>query len=323
MSEIKKYYKVLDKNNKAQNGGKFDYTEYIKSKKPLPRIENPIICESGYHITEYWNMWLDDKTNKIYEVEPIDIIEESVIGVQDKVVCKSFKFIKQFKPKYNNKLNIGNWNTGDKNTGNWNTGNSNTGNRNIGNRNIGNWNTGYKNTGNSNTGNWNTGYRNTGNWNIGNWNTGYRNTGNWNIGNWNTGYKNTGNWNTGDKNTGNSNTGNSNTGNRNTGDWNTGYKNTGDWNTGYKNTGSFNTKRPKYTQLFNKNILFSEYDKISFPAYFYFVVGTDYKKSWKKSFNGAKKEDIQKTVKLPNFNYKVFEEITGISKKMINERLKE
>ena len=36
----------------------------------------------------------------------------------------------------------------------------------------------------------------------------------------------------------------------------------------------------------------------------------------------ANKEDVAKTLKLPNFNYKLFEEITGITKKMITDKLK-
>ena len=48
----------------------------------------------------------------------------------------------------------------------------------------------------------------------------------------------------------------------------------------------------------------------------------NYKESWQKSFNNANKKDVAKTLKLPNFNYKIFEEISGISKKMIDNKLK-
>ena len=254
---MNKYYKVLDKNNCAKDGGSFDYTEYINSGKEVPRIEDISLCNKGYHLTQYWNFWVTAEDNLIYEVEPIDVLKNDEVGVEEKIVCKSFKFIKQYKPIYDNNLN-----------------------------------TGYYNTGYYNTGNRNTGYYNTGNCNTGICNTGYRNTG---I---------------------------CNTGYRNTGDYNTGDYNTGDYNTGNLNTGSFNTKKPKYTQLFNKNILFSEYKKIEFPKYFYFELKEDYKKSWIESFNNASKEEVEDTIKLPNFSYKIFEEITGISKKMIQERLK-
>ena len=46
-----------------------------------------------------------------------------------------------------------------------------------------------------------------------------------------------------------------------------------------------------------------------------------YKEAWIKSFNDASKEDVAKTLKLPNFNYKIFEEVSGITKKMIQEKL--
>jgi len=44
----------------------------------------------------------------------------------------------------------------------------------------------------------------------------------------------------------------------------------------------------------------------------------DYKEAWKQSFEKATKTDVAKTLKLPNFNYKIFEEITGITKKMFS-----
>ena len=294
---MNKYYKVLDKNNCAKDGGSFDYTEYINSGKEVPRIEDISLCNKGYHLTQYWNFCVIAEDNLIYEVEAIDVLKNDEVGVEEKIVCKSFKFIKQYKPIYDNNLNTGYYNTGYYNTGNRNTG--------------------YYNTGNCNTGICNTGYCNTGICNTGYRNTGDYNTGNHNTGNYNTGYYNTGYRNTGDYNTGNCNTGICNTGYRNTGICNTGY-----YNTGNLNTGSFNTKKPKYTQLFNKNILFSEYKKIEFPKYFYFELKEDYKKSWIESFNNASKEEVEDTIKLPNFSYKIFEEITGISKKMIQERLK-
>jgi hypothetical protein len=176
-------------------------------------------------------------------------------------------------------------------------------------------NTGDYNTGNSNTGNWNTGNRNIGNRNAGDSNTGYRNTGDSN-----TGYRNTGNWNTGYRNTGYRNTGNSNTGNWNTGNWNT-----GNWNTGNWNTGSFNTKKPDYYELFNKKIEKNIYESINFPSYFYFVLDSNlsYQENWIESFKKSSNEEIKRTINLPNFDYKIFEKITGITKKMIDDRLED
>jgi len=297
------WYKVLDKYAKAKDGGSFDYTEYLPNGKLagqlVPAIPKDKLkeCSWGYHVTKYWNMFLSDSSNIILEVEPVDLIENDIAGVNEKAVCGSFKIIKQHTFTFDT-----NSNTGDNNTGNWNTGYSNTGYRNTGNRNTGYSNTGYSNTGYSNTGDNNTGYSNTGDWN-----TGYRNTGNRNTGYSNTGYSNTGDNNTGDNNTGYSNTGDSNTGN---------------WNTANKHVGSFNTVAPKECYLFNKKISMKVYNGIQFPSYFYFELKTDYKKSWQDSFNATTKKQVEQTIKLPNFSYKVFEEITGITKKMIEVKLK-
>ena len=157
----------------------------------------------------------------------------------------------------------------------------------------------------------NTGNGNTGDWNTGNCNTGDRNTGYGNTGDRNTGYRNTGY-----RNTGNRNTGNNNTGNRNTGDWNT-----GNWNIGSYHAGAFNTKVVEKVYLFDKEILKTDYDKIVFPQYFYFNLEKSYKTSWKKSFLTASQSEVKATIELPNFNYKVFQSVTGISKKMIEARL--
>ena len=156
--------------------------------------------------------------------------------------------------------------------------------------------------------------------NTGNCNTGNRNTGDWNTGDRNTGDRNTGDWNTGDRNTGYMNTGDLNTGN-----WNTGDRNTGNWNTGDRNTGFFNTTKPKI-RIFNKETNMKCKD-IEFPDFFYFneIFENDKNlhKTWKKAFKTASNKDIQLLIRLPNFNYKIFEEITGISKKMIDKRRKE
>ena len=146
--------------------------------------------------------------------------------------------------------------------------------------------------------NHNTGNRNTGNWNTGDQNTGYRNTGNWN----------TGHWNTGDQNTGNLNTGNQNTGN---------------WNTANRHCGSFNTIDPETVLLFNKSISLKEYSAINWPNWFYFNIEPNdptLQKSWQKAFKNASKKEIKKTIELPNFDYIVFEKITGITKKEIQEK---
>jgi hypothetical protein len=285
------YYKVLNKDNQAQDGGNFDYTDYVpggsKEGEWTPIIDNTKECERGYHVTRYWNMWIKTAEDNVYEVEVDGLVETNESGVVTKAVGCSIRFVKKCSFVFDTKSN-----TGDRNTGNSNTGDNNTGDNNTGDNN-----TGYRNTGNSNTGNSNTGDRNTGN-------------------------SNTGNSNTGNRNTGDNNTGDNNTGYRNTGNRNTGYRNTGNWNTGDRNTGAFNTTTPKSTMLFNKKILWERYEKIIFPKYFYFVIEKEYKKSWGKAFDNATKEEIEQTIKLPNFSYRVFAKVTGITKKMITKRLK-
>ena len=249
-------------------------------------------------------------------------------------------------------FNTGDWNTGDKNTGDKNTGNWNTGDKNTGDKNTGNWNTGDKNTGDGNTGNKNTGNENTGYKNTGSRNTGYGNTGDWNTGDGNTGNKNTGYWNTGNKNTGNENTGYKNTGSRNTGngntgDWNTGDKNTGNKNTGYGNTcdgsnGVFCTEPDMNIRIFNRpsgmsllDFYRSRYYEALCSVPFMLTEWVPYteeekkadpekemiggylkeytmKEAWANWWGEMSEEDKKIVQDIPNFDAKIFKEITGI-----------
>ena len=185
--------------------------------------------------------------------------------------------------------------------------------------NYGSYNSGYRNSGNSNSGNCNSGSYNSGSLNSGNCNTGSRNTGHYNSGGWNSGNWNTGNW--------------------NSGDWNTGC-----WNAGDRNSGFFNTLEQKDFFCFNKP---TEKHNIWFPNFLYFdvikwvsvemmtdkeknehpeykVIGGylkryNYQEAFRKSFLAAKEEkdwpdELAKLKAIPNFDYKIFEEISGISK---------
>ena len=169
--------------------------------------------------------------------------------------------------------------------------------------------------------------------NIGTGNTGNRNTGDWNTGGWNTGNRNTGNRNTGDWNTGGWNTGNRNTGNCNTGDWNA-----GDWNTGF-----FSTVTPK-ADLFEKPTDLTHEQVLDLPGMQ--VLNHAYKNNWwifsEDMTDEEKKQhpehettggylktvpfktacrmmwdkldaaDRQKVLDLPNFDARIFKEVTGI-----------
>jgi hypothetical protein len=184
-------------------------------------------------------------------------------------------------------------------------------------------------------------------------NSGYSNSGNCNSGDRNSGYRNSGYSNSGYSNSGYSNSGNCNSGNCNSGDRNSGYRNSGNWNSGNwnsgdRNSGYLNTTEPKL-RIFNKETNVQR-DNLVIPKYFYFDLNVwvpvssmtdeekknigwykttdgylkkiEYKDAWKLSFEKASKEDVARTLKLPNFKYKLFEEITGITKKMITDKLR-
>ena len=179
--------------------------------------------------------------------------------------------------------------------------------------------------------------------NIGEDNTGKGNTGNCNAGNYNTGNYNTGYRNTGDCNTGDCNTGYYNTGNRNTGNYNTGSYNTGNYNSCDYSTGFFNSvEQPIY--FFNKEVKLTqdeisdlkgldiashlklsewvytddmtEEEKQQHPEYETtggYLKTYTYKQAWANFWKKLNKEEKQAIKDLPNFDKKVFKEITGIT----------
>ena len=181
--------------------------------------------------------------------------------------------------------------------------------------------------------------RNSGNYNPGDCNPGNRNSGNYNPGDCNSG----------DCNSGNCNSGNYNPGNCNSGDYNPGDCNSGNYNSGDYNSGYCNSDSPK-VRMFNKKTNLTFTDPIDFPNYFWFNLTKfvdvkkmtakekkqyphynvttgflrtyDYKEAWKNSFKRATKKDVEKTLKLPNFSFKVFEEISGITKKDFEKKLR-
>ena len=328
------YYKVISEDNKSCNGGDFDWTPYLpKGTKPgkwTPKIKDTKECCKGYHVTRYWNMWYKEDC-RIFECEVKGCTTNTNPGVIEKEVCSSIRLVKEIFPVFDKNrnagycntgyLNAGYFNTGDYNTGDrnagdrnagyCNTGDRNTGSCNTGNRNTGNRNAGYCNTGYLNAGDWNTGDRNTGDRNTGDRNAGYRNTGDRNTGNCNTGDYNTGDYNTGDRNAGDYNTGDRNTGGCNTGNRNTGYRNAGDWNKSNRNTGFFNTIDPDI-QVFNKPCRQKDWENADKPGFIYFDLNGTYEESWRKAYDSASDEEKLLLVKLPNFNAKVFQEISGI-----------
>jgi hypothetical protein len=167
-------------------------------------------------------------------------------------------------------------------------------------------NTGSGNTGICNTGNHNTGYHNTGNHNTGYHNTGDHNTGYQNTGHCNTGYQNTGHWNTGNSNAGDLNVGNFNSGNR--------------------NTGMFNTDEP-FMRCFNKltSIKYSDYIKVNGCAPIQPIIISKkmepipYKDAWKTAWKEATPNGRKWFTDLPNFDPKIFKQITGITVRIKND----
>ena len=215
--------------------------------------------------------------------------------------------------------NSGSWNSGNRNSGDWNSGNRNSGNRNSGDCNSGDCNSGDWNSGSCNSGNCNSGDYNSGKWNSGNRNSGDCNSGSWNSGSWNSGSWNSGNWNSGDCNSGN---------------WNSGSWNSGNWNSGF-----FNTDSP-LVRIFNKETNVPR-DDIDFPSFLSFgttvwtsydtatdeekkehkidietcggfVKEISYKEAFRIAWDKANKEEHKKLLKLPNWNNKIFMEISGI-----------
>ena len=196
-------------------------------------------------------------------------------------------------------------------------------------------NSGNRNSGNHNSGDYNSGNRNSGYCNSGNHNSGDYNSGNRNSGHCNSGHRNSGHYNSGDYNSGNRNSGHCNSGHCNSGDYNS-----GDYNSGNYNSGWFNTNEPKM-RFFNKesDFTYSEmYGKLPHSMEFYltkwisetnmtesekkenpnfyategYLKEFTYKEAWENFWRDTDEENKQKFLNLPNFDAKIFEEITGI-----------
>ena len=145
--------------------------------------------------------------------------------------------------------------------------------------------------------------------------------------------------NSGSCNSGDCNSGSCNSGDCNSGSWNSGSCNSGSWNSGSCNSGFFNSDEPNI-RMFNKDTNLKRGD-INIPSWCYFSLTVwvshdtateeekekhkreietcggylktlDYKEAWKLAWSKASKEEHKQLLKLPNWNNKVFIEITGI-----------
>ncbi len=154
---------------------------------------------------------------------------------------------------------------------------------------------------------------------------------------------NTGEENSGEYNSGNRNSGDYNSGNYNSGNYNSGNRNSGNYNSGNRNSGMFNTNEPKM-RIFNKecDLAYTEfrskfgYKDIALPVCSWIEVENmtedekknvegwsemggylktlEYKEAWKKAWSEASKEVKDWYQSLPNFDWSIFTEITGIEK---------
>ena len=268
------------------------------------------MCGSGFHFcqnaSDCFNYYSFDSRNKVAEVEAIGLVKTQ----GNKSVTDTIKIVREI--EWQELLTI--VNEGNNCTGFCNSGHYNTGNHNSGHCNSNDWNSGHYNTGNYNSGNRNTGSFNTGRYNSGDWNSGSYNSGDWNSGSCNSGYCNSGNY------------------------------NSGDWNSTNYSTGFFNTEhQPIY--MFNKptnmsrndiynlegmqvlrynfqssNWIYSEKmsaeEKAEHPEHRItggYLKTVDFKTACKMMWDKLDKEERQAVIELPNFDAKIFEDITGIN----------
>lgn len=272
-----KGYKVFNPNWTCSG---FQY-EVGKTYKHDGNIE---MCSAGFHfcqkISDCFNYYTFNINNKVAEVEAIGNVETN----GDKSVTDEIVILREL--TWYEVLDL---------------------------TNTGKYCMGYNNSGDYNKGKYNRGF-----YNIGSFNQGNGNTGNWNNGNYNNGYQNSGNFNQGD---------------HNTGDWNL-----TNWSTGFFNTVEHpvyifnkpsnitikdfnNLKAVKAMNLWYRNNVWisstdmSEKEKIDHPEYK--IIGgyckaIDFKTACSRMWDEMTEETKASVKDIPNFDAKIFEEITGI-----------
>ena len=199
-------------------------------------------------------------------------------------------------------------------------------------------NTGKGNTGKGNSGDYNSGDNNSGHCNSGDGNAGNYNSRSGNSGDYNSGYCNSGHFNDGDFNSGDFNSGSYNSGHFNSGDYNS-----GDWNECDFSSGCFNTEEQKI-YFFNqpsdwtyRDWVCSEARKIlsDMPKVLEYVQLSDMTDEERKKHPEAettggylremdntetvnewwkklKEENKEMIMSMPNFDRRIFKQITGI-----------
>jgi hypothetical protein len=344
-----KGYKCFNKDFTCNNF-KFKVGKTYKHDGPVELCKSGFhFCKEPNNVFNYYTFTSD---NHVCEIEAIGEVlgegDKSVCGTIK--IIRELSWDEVLKISNLGQNNFGHSNAGSYNAGHSNAGHSNAGSRNAGNDNAGHSNAGSRNAGNDNAGSYNAGSRNAGNDNAGSRNAGSRNAGNDNAGSYNAGNDNAGNDNAGSYNAGSRNAGNDNAGSYNAGNDNAGSYNAGSYNAGSRNAGSYNVgndnaglfnSNPGRLRLFNKETkvkwedpriqavirhspTFQEYvnfsnmtdlEKTNNP-YAKFAGGyfrqLEYKDAWIKFWGNAQESVKKAFLDLPNFDKKVFLEITGI-----------
>ena len=267
------------------------------------------MCGAGFHfcqkISDCFNYYDFNSNNKVAEVEAVGFVETK----NDKSVTNKITILREL--TWHEVLDL--VNTGKDCTG-------------------------YRNSGNCNPGSWNSGDNDSGSWNSGDLNSGNQNSGDHNSGDCNSGDHNSGNRNSGDRNSGNHNSGYRNSGDHNSGDWNS-----GDWNSTNFSVGFFNSvEQPLYAfnkplditrDDFNNNIgiramnwkfennwwiyreNMTDEEKKEHPEYSTtggYLKTVDFKTACGIMWDNLTDDEKEAVKQIPNFDAKVFEEITGI-----------
>lgn len=158
--------KGMDKNMRCQ-GFQFEVGEEYKidrDGRPLELCSDTVFhyCKSLSQVHNFYNC--HDKNNRYFEIEVLG--EEITDGVK----CGSdhIRIIREIVgDELKSMMGLVNENTGLFNSGYMNSGDTNSGDRNSGNWNSGYMNSGHWNSGHNNSGNWNSGHRNRGSMNCG------------------------------------------------------------------------------------------------------------------------------------------------------------
>ena len=285
-------YKATDKYGCCR-GFKFEVGKTYT--KDIPKEELECCTDKVFHFCRELSAIEKESNYKLSESRLYEVFAGDYVRSGDKYGTNSLTILREIEGEEKSELiNSGSWNSGDRNSGSWNSGSWNSGDRNSGDRNSGARNSGDRNSGSCNSGSCNSGDRNSGFYNNGSWNSGDRNSGD---------------------------------------------RNSGSWNSGSWNSGFFNSDEPNI-RMFNKDTNLKRGD-INIPLWCYFSLTIwvshdtateeekekykreietcggylktlEYKEAWKLAWSKASKEEHKQLLKLPNWNNKVFIEITGI-----------